>query len=96
MEDENVERFVAIEKRMETLELAHGSLSRQIDDNTQTTDAIKRDTGELVKLFAGMTALWKLLDWCGRVAGKFTAIALAIGVVLAVMKFIVLDWMRSK
>lgn len=40
-----------------------------------TTDAVKRDTSEIIEFFKALSGAWKVLEFIGKLAKPFTVIA---------------------
>ena len=70
MDDSAVERRIGdIERR--TLALEHGmqDLHEKLNVNTETTNAIKRDTSQIVALFKASQLGASIVKWCATVGG---------------------------
>ncbi len=69
-------RGTALEERMYALERKHGELAERLDvlemtlkSNTETTNAIKTDTSQIVTLFRASQLGATIVKWCATVGG---------------------------
>ncbi len=70
MEESAVERRIAdIERRTFALERSMSELTEKLEQNTETTNSIKRDTAQIVALFKASQLGASIVKWCATVGG---------------------------
>ena len=70
MDETDVERRIAeIERRTGLLEKGMDDLREKIAENTDTTNAIKRDTSQIVTLFKASQLGASIVKWLATVGG---------------------------
>ena len=63
------ERLTAVERRTEALAQRMDNFAEALQQNTETTNAIKADTGQMVTLFKASLLGASLVKWLATVGG---------------------------
>ena len=73
--------------QMQEMQAQHASLKISVDANTALTTTIKTNTDAIVDFFTAAQGFFKVAGMAGKIAKWITAVAAAIGVVLAAVHF---------
>jgi len=67
-QDATSKAFRAVYHKMQSTEIRLDAQDKAIKENTELTQKIKNDTGEIVEAFASFKGAFKVLNWIGSLA----------------------------
>jgi hypothetical protein len=76
-------RVSEVERDMIAMKSQHSEFKSKLDENTQTTNEIKRDTANMLDMFRSWEGAFKTLEMIGKLFKPLGYIAIAVSAVAA-------------
>jgi hypothetical protein len=73
MTEDQERRLSAVEQAVSDIKVRQAHIESMLSQNTAVTDAVKRDTAEIVELIKGASVLGRLAKWVAAIVGGYLA-----------------------